>query len=325
MMIFIQYGCAVLLLLQFILHGLIPDSNTRRKQDKQPPAPVRRAKRPDFDTQDWQGIFFDNVFDEGLTGPRPEGNPLAPQHIVDSGDSPDAKTPPERSWSAYISRETLEDEIKSMNRQLQSSVTTASRFNSQYGEVRSQFSILSMLFAIVHQFDQEIRWKKYALDAQIAFAEASAKSRTPSKPSFENAKLRKLDLAELVRGGRIETKQRPQVELNWPEVVDRRTLMVRLEQALQEHLKPASASLDDLQNQADDVRRQAEIVAVIGQVLLQPGMDEAEDDSYREFAIDMRDAANDVVQGVKTNDFDATLQGIQTITKSCSDCHGEWR
>ncbi len=152
----------------------------------------------------------------------------------------------------------MEDEIKSLNRQLQSSVTTSSRFNSQYGEVRSQFSMLSMLFAIVHQFDQEIRWKKYALDAQIAFAEASAKSRTPSNPSFENAKLRKLDLAELIRGGSIETKQRPSVELNWPEVVDRRTLMVRLEQALQEHLKPVSANVRIFRNRpttSDDRRK----------------------------------------------------------------------
>jgi hypothetical protein len=67
------------------------------------------------------------------------------------------------------------------------------------------------------------------------------------------------------------------------------------------------------------------MVAAIGEVLIQPEMDEAEEDGYRDFAIAMRDAAIDVANGVRNGNFEAASQGINAIAQSCTDCHGEWR
>ena len=97
--------------------------------------------------------------------------------------------------------------------------------------------------------------------------------------------------------------------------------MVRLEEALQEHLKPALARPEKLGQSAEDLRSHAEIVSAIGEVLLQPGMDEAEEDSYREFAMAMRDSAKGIVDAVRREKpfgHDSTCQRGRAVLQRLS-------
>jgi len=50
-------------------------------QDKTPKSPpVKRVKRPHFTERDWDGIYFENLFEEGLVGERP--NPVEPGQLA---------------------------------------------------------------------------------------------------------------------------------------------------------------------------------------------------------------------------------------------------
>lgn len=296
-------------------------------QDPQKARKIKRAKKPVFTERDSDGIFFKNLFEEGLVGPRPS------QSQILASKTPAKKTAETRTtdkstafaWSKFIDREVIEDEVKFVQQRLTKQVTTPVRFKSDYGAVRQSFSSLSMLFAIVNEYDADVRWKKDAIAAQAAFARAAANSRVGSQQAYQGAKLRLLDLTDMVRGGNFAGKAPANPNIDWANVVDRGTLMEMLETSFGDTLKPGTASKTEMAKTAESVLHQANMVAAIGQVLTKEGMDEADEEDYAKYAIEMRDAARKLSLAVKSNDYDSASSAANAISQSCSNCHDEWR
>ena len=90
-------------------------------------------------------------------------------------------------------------------------------------------------------------------------------------------------------------------------------------------LKGATNSDAAFRTSADQIRREAELIAVIGQVLRQEGMDEADDEDYANLSQDMAKAALDVVAALDRGDADAARKSVAGITKSCDACHEQYR
>lgn len=289
------------------------------------PRRVERVKRPAFTEKDWDGIYFKNLFTEGLVGPRPESNsdkntatPLAPTDST-------TDQPATFAWSKVIVGEAIENEVKSLEQTLQRQVTTPVKFKSEYAQARLSYSMLSMLFAIVREYEiEDIRWKKHAPVAQAAFGRAAVNARTGTQQAFQNAKLVREDLTEMVRGGTFRGSDKAPDQLEWPLVVDRSPLMERLQTAVN-RLKPATSNQKEFTKNIDLVFHEANIVAAIGYVLIQKDMDEADEDEYAEYAIAMSKAASAMAAAVKDNNFEVASQSANTINQACSDCHGDWR
>ncbi len=290
-------------------------------QETREPQTIRRVRRPEFSESEADRIYLRNLFAEALVGPRPE-KPLAPTEtaIADAppGDSNGS------GWSQFVTSEIIEDEIKLIYRQLQTDITTPSRFNGQISRIRQQFNMLSMLFGIVHEYDRDIRWKEYAGSAQLVFAETAARAKTASTPAFENAKLRKDDLGELIRGGSIAIKEGVPAKLEWPNVIERRSMMARLDEGLGSSLQPGTVDASGFAQRKDELQRQAYIVLAISRILTQDGMEDAGDDGYVEYARSMGTAATDVLAGIRDDNFESTTRGVKAIEKSCAACHGDW-
>ena len=282
----------------------------------------KRAKRPVFQKEQWQDVFFEDLFAEGLSGERPATNSSAQPRGDSENDSGSMPTGA-KSWSRIIPRDAVENEVKSIQQQLQKLGTSVSRFNTQFRDIQQQFNMLSMMFAIVHEYDTDIRWKKFAVAAQRLFSEASRKSRAPSRAAFEYVKLRKQDLMELVRGGAIAAQK--DTSLKWPDVIDRTTVMIRLEKALSEVLKPETANEKQFRKSKDSIQQQAYIVAAIGKVITLKDMDEAEEADYVKYAEDMRQAARELAKAIEIDDFQVVIESVNRIEQSCNDCHGDWR
>ena len=288
--------------------------------------PVKRVKRPVFKESDSKGIYFDNIFRDGFVGPSPDPSQLkdkATGNIADSSTGSNASG--NGNWSQLISREAIEDEVKLIHRKLQPLTRSPSGFNSKLADARQQFSTLSMLFGVIHEYDKEVRWKKYAIAAQQSFAEVSEKSRTASRPTFELALRRTEDLSELIRGGVIEIPDDTATKIIWPKVTSRRALMIQLEDLLQEVLKPSVSQAKELDDRRDEALRKANITAALANVLIQNGMDEAGDDGYVAFAKAMETAATDLKNAIRNEEFDPAAAAVNRIEQSCSDCHAEWR
>lgn len=289
---------------------------------------VNRVKRPQFTERDWDGIYFEDLFKDGLVGDRPKAG--APGQISKTPDTAVASTGEGAedsgsfTWSKYISGSTIEDEIKSLQNRLINDVTTPVKFKSDYAKAHQSFSILSMLFGIIREYDSDVRWKKFAPVAQVSFERAAANSRVGTTQAYESCRRRRDDLQEMVRGGNFAGEEKTPESLDWSVVVDRNAIMDRLQES-QDTLKLLTASKGEFTGDVAKVYHEAQMVAAMSQTLLRENMPESEEDSYMEYAQAMSSAAVNITKACQSQDYDAASNAVNLIGQSCTNCHDDWR
>ncbi|MCH2180202.1 MAG: cytochrome c [Mariniblastus sp.] len=295
-----------------------------------PPTLIQRAKRPNFTEREWNGIYFENLFRDALVGNRPE--PQASAAMTQNGPSApntvDKPSNPENasafSWSDHIDSTVIEDEVKTLQQRLVADITTPGRFKSDYGKIHHSYSMLSMLFGIVYEYDKDVRWKELSAVAQPAFARAAANSRVGSLQAYNNAKLQRDNLTEMVRGGRFNDNEKSIEAIDWPSAVNRSPMMLQLETTLG-ILKPHLSNQTEFTQNSETIYHGANLISAMGQVLCQTDMEAADEEDYAAYAQEMSAAAQKVIEGTKTNNYDLASEGFNLIEQSCSNCHDEWR
>ena len=311
------------------LSGSVVATMVQERKTKQ----VTRVKRPSFAQEDGAGVYFDNLFAEGLEGERPiklnDGDGSKVGNVAANGVQPDADVPADNEgsgvrWSTLISRTTIEDEVKKIQRQLVADITTPAKFKSDYLKVHQSFSILSMLFAIIREYDGDVRWKGDAALAQASFERAAANSRVGTTQAYESCKRRKQMLEDLVRGESVVGDEKVSEQIDWGQVIDRTPMMRRLQESL-DVTKRLTASSSELARESSAVVHEAELVTAMAMVLRQPNMSDADDDGYSAFANEMRLAASETNAAASVQDFDRTTKAASLLGQSCDNCHADWR
>ena len=291
---------------------------------------TKRAQPPKFSKTD---TFYADAFKEGLVGERP-GN-LGQAAAPAGGGGGPSSAPAGGSggggvagsgWSRLISGATIEDEIKTLKLQVDSGVTTPSDFAGKgYKQARRQFSVLAMLFAVAGEYDAEVRWKKDAPTARDAFARTAANAKVGTQQVWQEAKLRKDELGDLVNGGTPFAGKEADAKAAWKDVAGRSPLMQYLEQVWDPRLKPALADKGQFTANADKVLHDAEMFAAIGEVLAKDGMPDAEAAEYKAFCAKLRDAAKTIADAVKSKNYDQAAGASTIIGKACAECHENYR
>jgi len=295
------------------------------QQDEVKPRPVKRATRPVFHERDWDGIFFSNLFEQGLVGDRPnpaDAVPLAASNPAGMAGSENAPT--SGSWSSLIGRDALENEIKRIQMDLESQITTPVRFNTGYKEAHQSFIMLATWFAIVQQYDADVRWKDAAGEVVANANRAAINTRSPGENSFRYSEQIRQSLTDLVRGGNFGGPEKPIDKVAWGETADRTTMMKRLNSLLGE-INQSIANESDFKNALEDNLHRASLIAAVARVLTQPGMNLADDEGYVALARAMETSATALVNSIKTPNFAAAQAASNQIDQACSNCHGEWR
>lgn len=290
-------------------------------------APLRRARPPEWSPRETAGVFFEDAFQQGLTGPRPMGpdsgraaaaeqSPAVPQDTHSVASFP---------WSEMVSAETLEDEVKALKLAIDRAVTTPGEF-AQEGHLaaRRDFSMLALVFAVIGEYDGDVRWKKDAAAARDRFARAASICKAGSPGAFQAAKERKADLQDLVGGARLRQWTGGQVE-NWGQVADRAPLMERLEAAHQRRLRDWTSNSRELAANKARIRHEAEVIAVIAEALTKEGMDDGEDDDYAGHCERMKRFALEIINSIELGQVDNVPRATGEIGKACSDCHEFYR
>ncbi len=101
-------------------------------------------------------------------------------------------------------------------------------------------------------------------------------------------------------------------------------MMKKLEECLA-RAKQNSGSKGAFDGAKEEVLHDASLIAAMSKVLIQPAVDDADDEGYVELAQKMLVAAREVKQAVELDNFEAVSQAINKVEQSCNDCHGEWR
>lgn len=288
---------------------------------------VRRAQPPKFAPS--EATFYNDAFQEGLVGGRPPnlGEPVAAVAATSSaGPASSGGGVSGSGWSSIISAGVIENEIKSLKMQIDQEVTTPSDYAGKgYKLARRDFSMLAMLFAIVGEYEGDVRWKKDAVAARDVFARTAANSKVGTSQVFAEAKLRKAELQDLVGGSSPYDGKNGEAKASWGAICDRAPLMQHLEAIYEPKLKPLLADKGQFTANLDKVQHDAEIIAAISEVLAKEGMADADADEYKAFCAQMRKAAQEIVEACKTKNFDQATSAGTAIGKACTECHENYR
>ena len=295
-------------------------------------APKRQYKRikPDTSKVDAAGTFFDDVFSQGLRGERPpnlgSSAPVAPVGPPDGGSTdPMPMGGGDKSWAEIVSAQTIEDEIKKIKLELDKDVTTPTAFNGLgHKRCRKHFSMLGMLFAIADLHTADVRWKEEAAAARDLFSRAGRNCKVATPASYNEAKLRKQDLADMVAGSTLQAAGEPAAKADWSLVCERSQLMKRVEKSVS-RLRELTASAGEFKSNTDDVKHEAELLSAISAALVQDGMPDGDDDDYAAFCDTMKDAGKEIVGATKLGNVEAASNAMGNITRACDECHEIYR
>ena len=292
------------------------------------PQVIRRAKPPAavWD-QNTAKTFHDDAAAE-LEGERPNFTAAAQRQAASGSVQANVASGAAvggLKWSALVSEETLTDEIKDMKQVLLGAVGSQSDFKGGgYDKARESFSAVALAFGVIAAYDKEIRWKKDAETARDLFARVGSNCKVGTDQSFNESKLRVADLESLLDGIAPTARGDREEDFRWSQVAGRPALMSRLESA-DATLAAASASKADFDKAVERVLRDAEIVAVIGEVIQQADYEYFDDDTYRGYASTMRDAALRVRDAAQKKDYETARAALGALKKSCDSCHGDYR
>lgn len=309
---------AASLLAVALLATLAVDAAQRRVAEEAPP--------PKWDRRVLD-LFFPDARER--LGPRDAAPPrqVARSESMPAAPSAPATGPPSDrfAWSALVSREVLEDEVKNAVPLLLDEMRTATRFKSGgYQVARREYSMLAVVFGVIALYDGDVRWQTEAAGMRDLLARAGFNCKVASDSAYNEAKLRSDDLAQLVRGGTVDVPEgEPSTE--WPEFADRRPLMSRLEVAQRGRLDAWTASESEFSQHRDEVLHEAQILALLSQLIEHEDYEFGDDATYREYTAELREHALGIVEAARQGDAEMAREALGGVTKSCDNCHGDFR
>jgi hypothetical protein len=287
---------------------------------------VRRARPPRWDDVP-PGLFFQDAFAEGLRGERP-ANFGAEGTGEQQAARPPQTPPPTQAkvrWSERVSAGTLEDEIKAIRGRLAQALEDPRDFQAQgHGLIRPSLTTAAIVFAVIDQFDGQVRWKDDARAARDRFALAAENARAGSVQVTRQVAERAQELEDLIRGGRLSGAG-AEPDQGWPEFADRQMLMQRLEAGTESTLTPSVATPADVQQHREALLHESELTAMFARVLVQPDMPDADDATYRTWCEQLERAALDLRQAVQGGDAAAAERALRNMKAQCAACHEAYR
>ena len=288
---------------------------------------VRRAQPPKFDKAGTD--FFADAFQEGLVGARPPNLGQAATAVGSASAAPAAASGggvAGSGWESIISATTIEDEIKALKLQIDQEVTTPSDYAGKgYKLARRDFSVLAMMFGIIGEYQGDVRWKKDAPAVRDVFARTAANSKVGTSQVFQEAKLRKQELQDIVSGSNPFEGKGGDAKASWGAVCDRAPLMQHLEAVFEPRLKPVLSDKGQFTANLAKIQHDAEVVGAIGEVLAKEGMADADAEEYKAFCVRIRKACQEIVEACKTKNFDQASAASSEIGKACTECHENYR
>src|SRR5262245_35232673 len=200
------------------------------------PAKDQRAAPP----TKWESRVTDTFFPDAravLVGPRPETLSSTASKSQSAGNGQQAVSgqqlavgAPTFAWSKLITAETLQDEIKSLAPLLADDVKTQQAFlGGANKKSRRTLSMLAAAFAIINEYDADVKWKGLAPAARDSFAKAGFNCKAATEQTFREAKGRSDDLAALLRGESPTPPTDVEPKNQWGKVANLSPLMSRLE------------------------------------------------------------------------------------------------
>ena len=215
--------------------------------------------------------------------------------------------------------------MKSIKLRLNQSLASPGHFKGVgYRQARIDLTTAAMLFAIVDQYDGDVRWKKSARAARDRMAHTAKNAKIGTTGVYRETKQRQIDFQDLVGGSTLVADAADEVT-DWSAICERAPLMMRMKQAQQERLAAWLASENEFKKESARILREAQLMATMAEVLTREAMVDADDDDYAAYCRQLKAAALEIVDAVKRDDYGTARESAGKMQKSCGDCHELYR
>ncbi len=290
-----------------------------------------RRVQPPVWTQDVLDAFFEDAREQ-LVGTRPQrdARKVVGTLVAKMTSSEEQPSDAAQKWSALIDADTLTAEIKRVHNQLATALKKSAGFLGGGNLIcQRDFGLLAVLFGVIDRFDEEVRWQRSAKLMQQRCFQASKNCQAASAQSFSAAKEMHAVLGQLLRGqvlrGQAPAGETVSPGTNGPKLTDRTLLMQSMELAIQQRLKPALANAREFRKRSQLAFEQAQLLAVLAEVIQQAGYEYADDDTYLDEARLLRQTAQELVQAAHDKNYEAARAAAGQVGQSCSRCHENYR
>ena len=223
------------------------------------------------------------------------------------------------SWSKLISADTLQDEVKSLGIQLADNVKTRQGFlGGGQRKARLVLSELAVVFAVINDYDGEVKWKTQAAAARDVFAKAAYNCKAATDNTFKEAKACSEDISALLRGENVKAPADVEAKSDWGKVAGLGQIMGRLRIAQEERISPWTGNAVDMKKNAAALVHETELVAALAEVIGRPGFDNADDEKYHKMTKSLQQSAIELRDAVQKDDYAAATAATGNLTKACA-------
>jgi hypothetical protein len=311
----------------------------------QPPKRPQRAAPPTFEAIKLEGIFYPDVR-KALNGQFPADVDLQKSGLASQGPVSDANaaaslsaamtsgqktdSPLQRegltvqAWNELISATVLEDLIKESKQRLDRAITNPAAFSGGgFRDARREISLLSLLFAIIEEYPGEVRWKSSSPAVRAAMTQMATNIKAGSRQNFEQAQRLQQDLDDLLRGS--PWRSEPKTAIVWENLIDPVPMMQVLDQTYRESVTQASANPEVFSRRQEDLLRAAELISVLAAVATFENMPNADDDIFRDLAMEMLIQAQRIRSAISQNDPEEARVASGQLGQACIQCHESFR
>lgn len=294
-----------------------------------------RATPPEFDVGKFEGVFFADV-NQVLIGELPKQQSTSPiatsmnstgiaDTVVPDGIAGAAigNSSDKMGWKNLISSTSLEELVKDSKLRLDKVITTPAAFaGGGYNEARIEFSLLSLLFAIIENYPGEVRWKNSAAAARTAMERTAANSKVGSRQVFDEAKKRIMDLEGLLGGSAMRAEVT--TEIVWENLIDIAPVMNHLDWAHNEQLSKMVSNQAEFNKNHDAISRYADLVAILGKTITFKNMPNADDKGFVAIATEMVGQAQQLSLAVKSENAELARTASGKLGQCCTNCHDSY-
>lgn len=267
--------------------------------------------------------FFEDAFRDGL----PDKPPATDSVPATAGNTPsNTELPATPGWSATVSASTLENLVKSLHQEIQKSITPPAAYAAGgWQKAQQQLAMLAIVFGVIEQYDADVRWRA---DATLVRSQLRplAYRLTASPEDYREVRDTQRRLEDLIGGNRWPQPTLPAAPFtDWAEVADRTQIMNQLEFSSQQVLQPAIDNAKVWRENAQRVRRHAELTAMLAEILMQSDMEDSADESYCDECQKMKTAAQRLCDAVDDIPPTDAKSAMTEINRSCANCHDQYR
>ena len=226
-------------------------------------------------------------------------------------------------WMHLISTDTIRTEVTDTIAELE--VELAKDANSfrggEHRSVRKQFAKLSLLFGIVHNYEKKLTWQEQARQASIHFNATAYTCRTGTLQVRDQA----IKSLGLLRNFVIDN-HKTDFRIGGPCIsLPNRSLLMNIQEEEIQKITSGIQNPDDLVKKSVGLKRSAQLIGSIAQLLSWQGMDDANDKEYVKHAGETVAYAHAFAKAAAISEHKVSATAFSKLKNSCTKCHAEYR